>query len=423
MVSALRQPGEARSLKQIWVALRKDFLFRNSVYFFTNTVSLSALGFMFWWVSARLYSAEQVGGAVVMIAIAQLTTTVSNLGLSFGLIRFLPDAQNKPELINFALSFVGGMTLILIAGIILPGVVFLDIPTGAILTPASSIVLVFLVVSLAIYQLSSPIFAAFRAGQLLLGVNLVTAIGRLAFVLLFANYPSAETLFISFGLPTLIAAVVIIWFILPKLVAGYHPRIALGFKRFAYLVRYSLPNYAGNVFHDAPYQLLPQIVAAQVGVASAAYFYIVWNFFNLITTIGGATSLSLFVEGSHNARNLPGLARKALGSTVGITLIVAIAVMFFSRPILLLFGVDYAAEGAILLRLVSLAAIPAVVVYNKVATLRVAMRLRKIVAAFALIAAISLTLSLTPLGKDVVAIGFIWLIAQMVTAVYLVVVK
>jgi O-antigen/teichoic acid export membrane protein len=410
-------------LKQIWVALRRDFLFRNSVYFFTNTISLSALGFLFWWVSARLYSVEQVGGAVVMIAIAQLATTVSNLGLSFGLIRFLPEAQNKPELINFALTVVGGMTLILIAGILLPGAAFLNIPTAASLTPAFSIVLVFLVLSLAIYQLSSPIFAAFRASQLLLGVNLATAIGRLAFVLLSASYPSAETLFLSFGLPTLIAAVVIFWFILPKLVAGYHPRIALDFKRFAHLVRYSLPNYAGNIFHDAPYQLLPQIVAVQVGVASAAYFYIVWNFFSLITTIGGATSLSLFVEGSHNARNLPGLARKALGSTLGMTLIVAVAVMLFSRPLLLLFGADYAAEGAALLRLVSLAAIPAVVIYNKVAALRVEMRLRKIVTAFAMIAMISLTLSLTPLGKDVVAIGFIWLIAQMVTTVYLMVVK
>lgn len=358
-----------------------------------------------------------------MIAIAQLATTVSNLGLSFGLIRFLPEAQNKPELINFALTVVGGMTLILIAGILLPGAAFLNIPTAASLTPAFSIVLVFLVLSLAIYQLSSPIFAAFRASQLLLGVNLATAIGRLAFVLLSASYPSAETLFLSFGLPTLIAAVVIFWFILPKLVAGYHPRIALDFKRFAHLVRYSLPNYAGNIFHDAPYQLLPQIVAVQVGVASAAYFYIVWNFFSLITTIGGATSLSLFVEGSHNARNLPGLARKALGSTLGMTLIVAVAVMLFSRPLLLLFGADYAAEGAALLRLVSLAAIPAVVIYNKVAALRVEMRLRKIVTAFAMIAMISLTLSLTPLGKDVVAIGFIWLIAQMVTTVYLMVVK
>jgi hypothetical protein len=48
------------------------------------------------------------------------------------------------------------------------------------------------------------------------------------------------------------------------------------------------------------------------------------------------------------------------------------------------------------------------------------MRLKKIVTAFAMIALISLPLAVTPLGEDLVSIGYIWLFAQTVTAVYIV---
>jgi O-antigen/teichoic acid export membrane protein len=407
------------SLKRLWAAIRKDSLFNNSVYFFSNTISVSALGFVFWWFSARLYPADNVGGAVVIISAAQFITTISNFGLSFGLIRFLPNSQNKTELINFALTFVSGATSILVIGIILLGSKLNNSLSVFRQNAGYSALLFFFVISLAIYQLSSPIFAALKAGKLLLWVGLVTALGRLILVLILSVRPLTSTLILSYTLPTIAAAAVIFLLLLPGLIPGYSPAINARYKNFKYMVQYSLPSYAGNLFHDAPYQLLPQIVAYQFGVASAAYFYIVWSIFGLITTLGNSISLSLFVEGSYDSGSLPPLVRKAFTSTVGMTIFIAIVIIFLAEPVLRLYGADYAAQGVSLLRIVSLASIPAVIIYNKVAELRVEMRLRKIVAAFAMIALISLTLSITGLARDLVAIGYIWLFAQTITAVYI----
>ena len=78
--------------------LRRHFgipLYKNAYYLMANTMANSLLGFAFWMVVARFYSPADVGLASALIAAAGLLASISNLGLGFGLIKFLPSAREK----------------------------------------------------------------------------------------------------------------------------------------------------------------------------------------------------------------------------------------------------------------------------------------------------------------------------------------
>jgi O-antigen/teichoic acid export membrane protein len=70
-------------------------LYRNAYYLMANAATTSLLGFVFWMVVAKFYSPVDVGLASATISAMGLLASLSNLGLGFGLIRFLPSAKGK----------------------------------------------------------------------------------------------------------------------------------------------------------------------------------------------------------------------------------------------------------------------------------------------------------------------------------------
>jgi len=63
--------------------------YRNAVYLMLSSGVTAALGFVFWILAARFYSASDVGLASAIISAAGLLALLSTLGLNYGLIRFL----------------------------------------------------------------------------------------------------------------------------------------------------------------------------------------------------------------------------------------------------------------------------------------------------------------------------------------------
>ena len=65
-----------------------------------NSGVIAILGFVFWVVAARLYSTENVGLGAALISANQLLSFIGTVGLGFGIIRFLPDTEDKARLLN-----------------------------------------------------------------------------------------------------------------------------------------------------------------------------------------------------------------------------------------------------------------------------------------------------------------------------------
>lgn len=401
---------------------RQDPLYKNSVYFFLNTVSISGLGFLFWWFATRLYDTEFVGQAVVIITTAQLITTISNFGFSFSLIRFLPVTSDKPRFINLVFSFVGISTIVV--SILVVAIGFRISPSLSVLGssgfPAGFVIFVFLLAS---YQLSYPILATLRAAKLLFWVNSIAAFGRIFFLIIFGQYfETASVIILAFFIPILFAVLIIFGALLPRLIASYSPRIILNLKELKPYINYSSSSYVGNILHDLPYQVLPHIVANWISFSAAAYFYIVWNLFGFLTTLSNSISLSLFIEGSYQFNRLKIYAKKTTTFIVLMSSSFAIVVIILADIILSIFGQGFSSNATLSIRIIAIASIPASIVYAMVASFRVRKILRAVIITYAVIAVISLGPALFGILDSLDTISWFWLIAQIIALLYLVII-
>ena len=98
-----------------------DPLFKNAYFLMFSSLTSAGSGFFFWLIAARFYSTSEVGLASAIIAAMGLLGMLSMLGFDISLVRFLPEREDKTELINSCLtiSFVVSLALalIFIAGI------------------------------------------------------------------------------------------------------------------------------------------------------------------------------------------------------------------------------------------------------------------------------------------------------------------
>lgn len=411
-----------QQMKQQLGRVRQDRLLTNSAFFFANTFVTSGLSVLFWWVAARFYPAELVGTTVVMISMAQLLSTTAQFGLGFSIVRYLPSAgANTPAMLNAILTVAGGASCLLALVTVLIGP-YVSSALAPLHKQASLAVLfVGFVFFLAIFQLLYQILAALRVGHILLGKNMATSLGRLLFLFIAASYSdNVLALLFAFTAPMIITALVVLFVTLPTLIDEYAPRLNISLSEWRYLGSYSASSYVGNLLHDLPHQLLPQIVATQLGSASTAYFFIAWNMFGLLTTLGNSFSLSLFVEGSHAPKKLRALSAKTMTSTVITTTLFSLLVILLANPLLMIFGADYASNGTGFLRILALSAIPAAVVYAEVAAQRVKNRLPVVNSTFLLIALVSLLFSVSHLSQNLIMMGMIWGLAQLLAMIYLI---
>ena len=85
--------GAIAGPRRLVAMLRGDSLIRNSAYIMAVTVITSGLGFVFWLVAARRFSASEVGLAAALVSAMTLVSMLSNLGINTALVQMLPRRQ------------------------------------------------------------------------------------------------------------------------------------------------------------------------------------------------------------------------------------------------------------------------------------------------------------------------------------------
>jgi len=77
----------------------KDPLYKNSFFIMLTSISNAGFGFFFWMLAAKLYPKEDVGVATALISAMGLISMLSLLGFDISLVRFLPEREDKKELV------------------------------------------------------------------------------------------------------------------------------------------------------------------------------------------------------------------------------------------------------------------------------------------------------------------------------------
>jgi len=400
----------------------KDPLYKNAAFLIVSSSFGAVCGFVFWIVVARFYSPEIVGFSSALFSAASLLIMFSNLGLGFGLIRYLRSSKDPNKLINSIFSVVSIISII-------AGTIFV-IGVGA-WSPGLKLIrenLFFGVIFVAfilinnLFSLIDQTFIANRRADFVLSKNVIFNVLRLIFPIVLLSMFGKFGIFISWSIAITVPLFIGLFFLLPKSELGYRPAVTIDRKLIVDILHFSFSNYLGDLSWNAPTLILPIIVINTLGPAISAFFFIAWAIGSIINTIANMMSTSLFAEGSNNLNAL----EHNLGRSIKMILlllipIVAITVVFADK-ILVLFGSQYSENATDLLRLLAIANFPFAINVLYFAQKRVEKKTTIIVILAVLSGAITIGLSeLLLTGMGITGVGIAFLSGQCTIAVIIII--
>lgn len=389
-----------------------DHLYRNTIWLIVDSIILTAFGFLFWTINARLFTPEQVGLGTTLISSMELIAGLSLLGFNVAIVRYLPKAVKKDSIVSscFTLSalvaLVISLVFILGLSIFSPKLLFLkEIGLYAILF------IVFVVFNV-LFILTESVFIVFRKAKFVLIKNIIFSVLKLAFPFALV-FLGAFGIFGSWAIAALIALVVSLFFIPLKIKLSINKNII---KR---MFKFSSGNYLAHFFVIAPGLILPLIITNLISPETTAYFYVALMISGLLFIIPGAISSPLIAESSRNKNNLKKNVKKAFRFTFILLTLGVVVVLIAGKYLLLLFGKEYSENGFRLLQILALSSIPSAITIIYIAIKNVQHKIKTVVLINSLMAISVLVLSYALLKYGLIGIGLGWLLGKSLIACYI----
>lgn len=347
-------------------------LFANAGSLVATTAVTSGLGFVYWWLAARLFPPEAVGFASSAISAMMLLGAVGMLGLGTLLIGELPRHPGK------AGSIITGAILLASAASGILGVLYalaapaLSAELAALsATPVSVLAFAAGVVFTAATLIIDQALIGLLRGGLQLWRNVLFAVAKLAILYLASLWLSREAginIYVTWMLGNLLSLVALGLFLLYKGIPVVHvPQWSI----FKTLRRTALSHHAVNLILQAPSLIMPIAVTTLLSASSNASFYAAWMVVSFSFVVPSHLATVLYAVGATQPRVL----MHKLRMTMKVSLLLGIPmclVLFVTADWLLnLFGGHYAEQAAWCLRILSLGIFPLIIKYHYVALLRV----------------------------------------------------
>jgi len=323
-----------------------------------DSISSALLGFIFWFVAARLFSIDSVGLSSALISAVSLLAFIAGLGLDDGIIRYLPSDPDKDKFINIIFTLTG------IAGILCSIIFILGIPfwSPALMiiykNPLYATTFLLLVAVSVYYVMLGAVFISYKRAGFQLIRSMILNLGKLLIIFIAASVFGMLGILFSWGIALILATIFGMLYFLPKLIHGYRPAWKLEKATNKEMIRYSLANYFSGGLWSLPQWILPLMMINILGATSNAKFFIGQSVGGIIIAIPGAISTSIYAEGSNQIESLRKNLERGI-KLIALLLIPSVVVLLiFGGFILSLFGGAYATGSIFTLRLVALSAIP-----------------------------------------------------------------
>jgi len=338
---------------------RQAPLYANASYLVLASGATAFLGFLFWVLVARLYSPDDVGFASAVISAVNLLGFLSNLGLNYGLVRFLPESGDRTASLLNSTFILGAVIAAITGSIFLVGI---PIWSPALDEVRGNFVYVvcFLgsLISMVVQTMINAAFVSYRKsvfvllqGALTSGLRIIIALGLVTFL-------GALGIFASWALAIQVALIVSVLLLVPRIRSGYKPALTIDILQIKSMFQYSFQNYLTMLFWNGPNFVLPLIVVNLVGAESTAYFFMAITMAGLVWTIPTSVSLSLLAEGSHDEKSIPINLRRSVKINAALAIPAIIFLVVFGDKFLLAFGGEYSLGATRTLQLLAITAIP-----------------------------------------------------------------
>jgi O-antigen/teichoic acid export membrane protein len=319
-------------------------------------------GAVAWLASARLLPPDEVGAASAFISGCLLVAGISELGLGQALLRWLPAAGNqRARLLRRSYACVV-LTAVVVSS------VFLLMPTGSTVRQALHswwVPPLFVVFSVTwtLFQFQDSVLAGLRRARWVAWENSAFGLSRVALLVPLGLMAGTTGILLSWVVPTVIG-VLIVTILVRKTLGPSVPGVLPSRKETARLLGAS---YAATCALAMFYNLVPLIVTARFGTAQGAVFFMTWTAVSAADLGATAFGNSIVVRIAGEPGQSRHLVRFGIARLLGVFgPLLAIGVVF--APLALsLFGPEYSAQGASLLRLLLLGCLPRLLVVLAIA--------------------------------------------------------
>lgn len=321
----------------------------NAAWLAAARVAPMVTGFLFWALVALVLPPAQTGLGSVVISAALLTVQLGMFGVGPATLTLLPgEADGGRRLIATSLLTVATFSLAVAIGLAAITNSFRSGVGEAWHNPLVTVLfLTTAVVAAVAYQLDHIGLAQERADRALVRSVIQSivqlAVVALAFILgvhelsvVIAAVAAGALASVAVGLRQLRRARVS-----PDWRHGLRPRHALK------LLKPGLPNHALMLADRAPGYLLPLIVAATLGPAATAAWYIVWMMASAVFFVPQSAGFSLQTALA-GTRSRPGLIASAIRSSLLLTLVAGALLVIVGPWLLRFLGPDYASAWVLI---------------------------------------------------------------------------
>jgi O-antigen/teichoic acid export membrane protein len=387
-----------------------------------NTILSAVLGFGFWIVAARIYSADALGRDSALISSMMSLSALCGISMNNLILRLLPTRrEGAGHTLREAYAFVGAATA-LVAGGFVVAMPHISRQFRTLSDPVVSIGYVAATVTWTLFVLQDAALTALRQALWVPLKNAVYSGLKLSALPLVAAVGLGHAVLVAWVVP-----------LVPLLIA-FHYRI---FGRFIPLhaqepatvdvdprligrrniVRFAAKDSLGATLAMATPMLLPLFVTSFLGGAANAHFYIPFTIMVTFDLLFTSVSSSLIVEGAHDVAAIPELVRSIVRRFVPVQMLGVLVLVLAAPLILIPFGAEYVREASDVLRLLALASLFRVVIALFVALARLRGRggaILTIQALFSVLVIVLTALLADRWGIEGVAIA--WLSASAIAA-------
>jgi O-antigen/teichoic acid export membrane protein len=346
--STLRGRLLGKSMAEIKDALEGPIV-RNAASLYGTTIVTSILGFVYWFVAARMAPASAVGTASAIQSAAQFLGIFCVIGLNTLLISELAaDKSQARSIILTAAAGVGVAASIISAGV---GIGLANLSSTlrqGLNGPGDILIFAVLGASTTILVLLDDACIGLLRGDLQLRRNAVFAVSKLALLplLIWAWGTQSGVELVIAWLAGLAISLATLAFQLAKLTKGQSSR--LDFPRIFEKRRLVMGHHWLNLSIQSPRLVLPVLVAVIVGTKANAAFTAAFLVVSFVNVIPSQLSTVLFALAPGDEADLHIQVRKTMRICLVISIITAPFFVIFAPFILRLFGHDYVTAAAAL---------------------------------------------------------------------------
>lgn len=408
--SAITSPRA--TLRRHAATLAGDSLYRNSSYLLLNSVLVSGFGFVFWTLAARSFSADAVGTTTTVIAAVAYAGMIGTLGLPNAVIRFLAGTTDRARLVSTAVAaatLAGGA--VGVAWSLVPG--HLGFPLDDVAPAWATLPMVAAVVAMSsVGAVMEAAIIAHRESKWVVIENGVASVVKLVALPLAIGLGSAGLfgLFAASLLASTVASVVLLGRVLGR--RGGRWITDIDVTELTRVRSFAAGNHLAALVSMLPGTVVRIVVLAVLGSSAAGYLAMPLMIIGLLKFVPSTAAQSLFAEAAADEASLGRQARRALRAVYIVLLPSVLLLVLAARPLLAVFGREYADAGATALQLLALSGVFAGFNYvaDTVLNARRCMREYVFVNVVGSVCAIAGPVALV--GHGLAGVGLGWLLGQ-----------